>query len=62
MDLRARRKEIGLTMKQVAEMVKTSESTISLIETGKRRPCIRIAKRLGKLYGIPWTDFYKDVA
>lgn len=62
MTLRERRKELGLTMKQVAAKVKASESTISLIETGKRRPCIKIAKRLGKLYGIPWTDFYKDVA
>ena len=62
MDLRERRKEIGLTMKQVAEKVRVSEATISLIETGKRRPCVKIAKRLGKLYGIPWTDFFKDVA
>lgn len=62
MTLRELRNSIGLTMKQVAEKVRTSEATISLIETGKRRPSVKIAKRLGKLYGIPWTDFFKDVA
>lgn len=62
MNLRARRKEMGLTMKQVAEKVKSSEATISLIETGKRRPTVKIAKRLGKLFGIKWEDFFKDVA
>lgn len=62
MTLRDKRKEMGLTMKQVAEMVRTSEANISLIETGKRHPTVRLAKRLGKLLGVPWTDFFKDVA
>lgn len=61
MTIREIRKERGLTMKQVADMVQVSEAVISLIETGKRRPSIRVAKRLGKLFGIRWEDFYKDV-
>lgn len=61
MTLREIRKSMGLTMKQVAQYANVSEALISLIETGKRRPAVRVAKRLGKLYGLPLEAFYRGV-
>ena len=60
MDLRAIRKQHGFTLKQVAEKIHASEATISLVETGKRKPSVTIAKRIGKLYGISLDDIYRD--
>lgn len=62
MNLKDIRISAGLTMCQVAEKAKISISYYCLIEAGKRRASVKVAKRLGKLYGIPWTDFFKDVA
>lgn len=61
-DLRERRKARGLTLADVASAAKTTPVTISRYERGKRKPSVKMAKVLGPLYGVPWTDFYKDVA
>lgn len=61
MTLRELRMARSLTLKQVAEAVGVTESAMSLYETGKRHPPVRIAKRLGSFYEIPWSDFYKDI-
>lgn len=61
-ELRDRRKAKGLTLMDVARAAKTTPVTISRYERGKRRPSVKMAKMLGPLYGIPWTDFYKDMA
>ena len=58
-DLRERRKARGLTLADVASAAKTTPVTISRYE---RKPSVKMAKVLGPLYGVPWTDFYKDVA
>jgi transcriptional regulator with XRE-family HTH domain len=61
LNLREIRKQLGLTMKQVARLTGISEPLVCLIESGARRPSVKVAKRLSEVYGIRWEDFYKDI-
>lgn len=54
------RKDRKLTMKQVGKVAHIAESTYSLIEAGKRRPSIKVAKKIGECLGFDWTLFYAD--
>lgn len=62
MNLRDCRKEKGFALKDIAAAVKTTTVTLWRYENGKRKPSVKMAKRLAPFYGIPWTDFFKDVA
>lgn len=53
------RKNKGYTQKQVAELAKVSEEYISLIESGKRKPSVNVAKKLGAILDIQWTIFFE---
>lgn len=53
--LRAARLISGLTLGQVAEVVKRTPGTISQWETGKIAPKITDAMILAELYNIPLT-------
>lgn len=53
------RKNKGYTQKQVAELAKISEEYISLIESGKRKPSVKVAKKLGAVLDIQWTIFFE---
>lgn len=44
--LRARRRERGLTQKQLAELVGVSHGTIGMYETGQRSPDLEMVRRL----------------
>lgn len=59
MDLRAIRKEKGLTAASVGLKVGISQQHYSFIETGKRHPSISVAKKLGTVLGFDWTELYK---
>ena len=62
MTLKEIRLDKNLTMKQAGQLVGISESMYSLIESGKRKPSVRTAKRIGKQFKINWIDFFKDVS
>lgn len=49
------------TQKEVANKVGVSQQTISLIETGKRRPTIELAKKLEILFNVPMEELFKDI-
>lgn len=53
------RKNKSYTQKQVAELAKVSEEYISLIESGKRKPSVKVAKKLGAVLDIQWTIFFE---
>ena len=53
------RKNKGYTQKQVAELAKVSEEYISLIESGKRKPSVKVAKKLGAVLDIQCTIFFE---
>ena len=59
-DLKSTRKAKGLTGEVVCQAVKCSQSTLSLLETGKRRPSVDLAKRLGAVLGFDWILFFAD--
>lgn len=50
--IRELRKQKGLTMKQLGEVVDLAESTISQYETGKRQPDNETLFRLGEFFGV----------
>lgn len=51
----------GLTMREVADKASIAESSYCLIESGKRTPRPRTAKRLAQALGISIATIYKDV-
>lgn len=60
--LKEKRINLNLTMKQAAEKAGISESMYSLIESGKRHPSVKKAKKLGEILSVDWTVFFEDSA
>jgi transcriptional regulator with XRE-family HTH domain len=50
------RKQAGMTLKELAAAVGVSDVAICRYESGKRTPRPAIAKRIGKVLGIPWYE------
>lgn len=50
------RKEKGLTLKQLGEILNLGESTMSMYESGKRSPDYETLKKLAEIFGCS-TDF-----
>lgn len=55
------RKDKNLTLREVADGAKISESYYCMIENGKRRPSVQVAKRIAKVLDFNWTRFYDEV-
>ena len=53
------RKKKNLTMREVGMMANISESMYSLIENGKRRPSVDVAKRIASVLNFDWTLFFE---
>lgn len=60
LDLKIRRTEKNLTMRQVGENAGITESYYSMIENGDRRPSVETAKKIAAVLGFDWTMFYED--
>lgn len=58
--LREKRIEQKLTQKDLASEMDIDISYISLLENGKRKPSVPLAKKLGKFLDFNWTDFFED--
>ncbi|MEV6749661.1 XRE family transcriptional regulator [Streptomyces sp. NPDC088394] len=54
--LRALRRERGMTLADLAEVTAVSESTLSRLESGQRRPALDLLLPLARLYGVPLDD------
>ncbi|MFF5991825.1 helix-turn-helix domain-containing protein [Prauserella flavalba] len=54
--LRALRKRRGLTLAQLSAATGTSESTLSRLESGGRRPTLELLLPLARVYGVPLDD------
>ncbi|MEO3752468.1 XRE family transcriptional regulator [Streptomyces sp. B6B3] len=54
--LRALRKRRGLTLAEVSAATGTSESTLSRLESGGRRPTLELLLPLARLYGVPLDE------
>ncbi|CCH31712.1 XRE family transcriptional regulator [Actinosynnema sp. NPDC047251] len=54
--LRALRKRRGLTLADLSTETGTSESTLSRLESGDRRPTLELLLPLARVYGVPLDD------
>ena len=59
-DVKAIRKERGLTGAALGEKAGLSASGLSMIETGRRRSSVNLAKRLAAALGVDWTLFFEE--
>ena len=54
--LRALRKQRGLTLAELSATTGISESTLSRLESGRRRPNLELLLPLARSYGVPLDD------
>ncbi|MGW7692688.1 helix-turn-helix domain-containing protein [Streptomyces asiaticus] len=54
--LRALRRERAITLARLAEVMGVSESVLSRLESGKRRPTLELLLPLARIYGVPLDD------
>ena len=59
MVIKERREQRSLTQKELADKSGVSESYLSLIESGKRRPSPEAAKRIAAVLGFDWVKFFE---
>lgn len=59
--LRELRKEKGWTQEQICSLLKIGQKTYSSYETKSVMLPVKLAKKLGKIYGIEWPRFYEEV-
>ena len=57
--LRRKRKELGFTNVQIANKIECHHSLISAYETGRRRPSLRLLKRLADEYNLSYLALLK---
>lgn len=57
--LRELRKQYGIKMKDIAQMINVSESAISQYETGKREPDFHTLRALAEYFNVT-TDYLLD--
>ena len=55
-----RRKELGLTQKQLAEKLNITDRTVSRWECEVNLPDVEMLKSISKVLGVPITYFYED--
>lgn len=53
------REEKNMKQQNVAEEAGITRPYYTMIERGKRRPSPKVAKKIAKALGFPWTFFYE---
>jgi len=56
--LKQARKKSGFTQTQIAELCGISQTHYGAIETGIRKPSVKVAKKLGTVLSLKWTRFF----
>lgn len=54
------RKDKGLTQLDVANKANIERSYYTMIESGKRKPSVTVAKSIGKTLNFDWTIFFSE--
>lgn len=54
------RTEKGMTQEQLANDCGVQRTTITMIELGENKPSVELAKKLGKIFDVAWSDFFED--
>ena len=50
----------GLTQEQLANECGVQRTTITMIELGENKPSVELAKKLGEIFEITWSDIFED--
>lgn len=58
MSIQNKRKELGLSQKQVADKCGIKQGYYSRIERGIHTPSVALAKKLANILQINWTEFF----
>ena len=58
--IKTARKQLGKAQIDISNEIGVTQAALSLIETGRRRPSVDLAKRLGAALGVDWTLFFED--
>ena len=59
-DLKELRTTKGMTQEQLAKECEVQRTTITMIEIGENKPSVELAKKLGKIFEVAWSDFFED--
>lgn len=54
------RKQSGKSQTDISNAVGITQAALSLIESGRRRPSVDLAKRLAAALGVDWTLFFEE--
>jgi len=57
--LSQQRQAQGMTQQQVAELTGLRQAAYCNIESGKRKPSVKLAKRIADVLAFEWTKFYE---
>jgi transcriptional regulator with XRE-family HTH domain len=57
-NIKAGRKELGLTQESLAEKVNTASTYIAMIESGKRAPSFKMIERIAEVLGIEAPNLF----
>ena len=60
LNVKSLRIEKGLTQEQLANECGVQRTTITMIELGENKPSVELAKKLGEVFNITWSDFFED--
>ena len=58
--LREKRKASQYTQKALSKAACLTQSAISNIETGQRKPSVESAKKLGAVLGFDWSELFEE--
>ena len=59
-DLKELRTAKSMTQEQLAKECEVQRTTITMIEIGENKPSVELAKKLGKIFEVAWSDFFED--
>lgn len=59
-DIKELRIAKGLTQEQLAKECGVQRTTITMIELGENKPSVELAKKLGNIFNVTWSDFFED--
>ena len=58
--IKTARKQLGKAQTDISEEIGITQAALSLMENGRRRPSVNLAKRLGAALGVDWTLFFEE--
>ena len=59
-DVKELRTAKGITQEQLAKECEVQRTTITMIEIGENKPSVELAKRLGTIFDVAWSDCFED--